>query len=152
MRLTSTEEYGLRCLLTVARAYPASLSIGQVAEAEGLSHDYAAKLLRVLRQGGLLLAKRGSQGGFRLSRPVDEVTVWDALKSLDSPIYDAAFCEGHTGQRDTCVHSSGCTVRSLWTWVGGALEGVLARVTLKDLLHGEVHTTQALMSAAGAAP
>ena len=152
MRLTSTEEYGLRCLLTVARAYPASVSIAQVADAEGLSHDYAAKLLRVLRQGGLLLARRGAQGGFRLSRPAGEVTVWDALKSLDSPIYDADFCEGHTGQRETCVHNSGCTVRSLWTWVGGALETVLARVTLTDLLHGEVHTTEALMSAAGAAP
>ena len=47
MKLTAQEEYGLRCLLQVARRAPADgatvSSIRDVADAEGLSSDYAAK-------------------------------------------------------------------------------------------------------------
>ncbi|MBW1880776.1 MAG: Rrf2 family transcriptional regulator [Deltaproteobacteria bacterium] len=55
MRLSAQEEYGLRCLLQVTRsADPKPIQITEIARREGLSPEYTAKLLRVLRQGGLL--------------------------------------------------------------------------------------------------
>ena len=57
MQLLAQEEYGLRCLLQVARHQGSRpLTIAQVAEAEGLSPEYTAKLMRALRKGhpGLL--------------------------------------------------------------------------------------------------
>ncbi|MEN0065113.1 MAG: Rrf2 family transcriptional regulator, partial [Myxococcota bacterium] len=63
MKLTAQEEYGLRCLMAVAARSPnpdgPPVSIRDVAEGEGLSMDYTGKLMRVLRQHGLISSARG---------------------------------------------------------------------------------------------
>ena len=67
MKITAQEEYGLRCLLRLARAGSnESLTIPEIATAEALSVPYVAKLLAVLRTGGLVESVRGRSGGFRL--------------------------------------------------------------------------------------
>ena len=49
MKISSQEEYGLRCLLRLARGdEQSSLTIPEIAHAEGLSAPYVAKLLAVL--------------------------------------------------------------------------------------------------------
>jgi len=140
MKLTAQEEYGLRCLIQVARRAGGPdgepVSIRSVSEAEGLSVDYAAKLLRVLRQAGLLVSTRGAAGGYTLAAEPSDITVWRAMKVLDSPFYNEAFCDGHSGNYASCVHSSACSIRVLWRWVGTALEAALERVTLADLVRG----------------
>ncbi len=139
MRLTAQEEYGLRCLLQVARRAPAGgeavLAIREVAEAEGLSLDYAAKLLRVLRQGELLDSERGACGGYRLSRPADTISLAQVMRSLDTPLFGDAFCGGHTGQLTSCVHQGACALRPVWHALDEAVSSVLSRVMLADLLH-----------------
>lgn len=138
MKLTAQEEYGLRCLLQVARRAPgegsAPASIREVAEAEGLSPDYAAKLLRVLRQAGLLLSERGAAGGYRLARPPAEVPLLEVLRVLDTPMYGADFCQAHAGQLHACMHDRSCTLRPVWDAVEQAIGQVLGRMTLADVL------------------
>ena len=64
MKLSSSEEYGLRCLLQLARQAPGhSLTIPEISQAEGITHHNVAKLLRILRQGGFVASARGQQGG-----------------------------------------------------------------------------------------
>ena len=138
MKLTAQEEYGLRCMLQVARLQangPVPISV--IAQSEGIGVEYAAKLMRILRQEGLVTARRGAQGGYLLANPPDEVTVLDVLGALDKPLYTDAFCTGHAGQQASCVHSStGCSIRVLWQWIGASLQRTLKRVTLADLLGG----------------
>ena len=143
MKFTAQEEYGLRCLLQVARRDEAGpVSIRTVAEAEALGNDYAAKLLRLLRQAELLTSTRGASGGYRLARPASEITVWSVLQVLDSPLWSEAFCTGHTGQKDSCIHDgTGCSIRVLWQWVDASLRRSLERVTLADLLGGSTVRT-----------
>jgi Rrf2 family protein len=138
VKLSAQEEYGLRCLLEVARRAPAGseslASIREVADAEGLSLDYAAKLLRVLRQGELVDSARGACGGYRLARPAAEISVAEVLRVLDSPMYSAEFCEAHAGQRDSCVHRGKCVISPVWRRVEAAVNDVLAGVRLSELL------------------
>jgi Rrf2 family protein len=134
MQLLAQEEYGLRCLIQVARhAGPDPLTIPAIAEAEGLSPEYAAKLLRALRQADLVVSTRGAGGGYRLSRPAREVTAWDVVHALGGSLFPKEFCESHPGQRHDCVHTSGCSIRGLWGAVEGAVRGVLEGVTLAEL-------------------
>ena len=72
MKITAQEEYGLRCLLQLARhaSDPRPVTVGQVAASEGLSFAYAEKLLRVLSAAGLAESIRGSRGGYRLLQPL----------------------------------------------------------------------------------
>jgi Rrf2 family protein len=138
MQLLAQEEYGLRCLIQVAR-HPGEhpITIPEIAESEGLSPEYAAKLLRALRQAELVTSTRGAGGGYRLSRPAREITAWQVVQALGGSLFPREFCESHPGQRHDCVHSLGCSIRGLWTAVEGAVRGVLERVTVADLARSE---------------
>lgn len=139
MHLSAQEEYGLRCLLQVALrdGSDAPVGIPEIAAAEGLSPEYTAKLMRLLRQGSLVDSTRGPGGGYKLSRPAAQITVWQAIEVLGGPMFSDGFCDTHSGQLQDCAHSSGCSVRSLWRWIGGAVKTALESVTLADLARPE---------------
>lgn len=143
MKLTAQEEYGLRCLMAVAARSPDPggdpVSIRDVAESEGLSVDYAGKLMRVLRQHGLIRSARGANGGYRLARPASEIVVRDVLAKLDTPLFGGQrFCQNHTGQLPSCVHERSCHLRGLWSAIDRAVADVLGGMTLADLMVGGI--------------
>ena len=150
MQLLAQEEYGLRCLLQVARhAGPDPLTIPEIAAAEGLSPEYTAKLLRALRQAELVVSTRGAGGGYRLARPAREVTAWQVVQALGGSLFPKEFCDSHPGQRHDCVHTGGCSIRGLWSAVEGAVRGVLEGVTLAELARTD---TSALITRIDTAP
>jgi Rrf2 family protein len=150
MHLLAQEEYGLRCMLQVARSRGEEpLTIPEIAGAEGLSAEYTAKLMRALRRGGLVVSTRGASGGYRLARPAGEITAWEVLQVLGGSIFPDGFCDSHPGQRRDCVHSTNCSVRTLWRSVEGAVRGVLERISLDDLQKPETEGLIWLSDSAG---
>ena len=134
MKLTSQEEYGLRCLLHVARHEgPGAITIPLISEHEGISTFYAAKLLRLLRRAGFLKSARGAVGGYELARQADQIYVSEVLTALGGRLFDKNFCEEHAGHERACSHSVDCSVRTLWRTVQLVVDEVLGKVTLKDL-------------------
>ena len=122
-------------MLTLARAEPgASLTIPQIAEAERISGPNVAKLLRALKRGGYVVALRGQSGGYALSRKANEINVGEVLACLGGRIFDAGFCGRHSSATRGCGHNSDCSVRSVWRLVQRAVDDVLSRLTLADLL------------------
>jgi Rrf2 family protein len=139
MKFSTQEEYGLRCLLQVARASSegASLSIPEISRLEGLTPTHVAKLLMVLRRGGLILSTRGQAGGYVLTRPASEVYLGEALALLGGRLYDPGFCSRHRGVFSSCAHEPSCSVRSVWEVVQSAVDDVLDKISLADLLSRE---------------
>ena len=134
MKITAQEEYGLRCLLQLARHRgPDPLTGPQIAEAEGLSLPYVGKLLTTLRQAELVESLRGRSGGFALSRPAGDITVSDALRALGGQLFEPEFCDTHHGASDVCVHMESCSIRSLWGVLGDLIDRVLAKTSIADL-------------------
>jgi len=147
MHITAQEEYGLRCLLRVAKHESGNpIRTQEVAISEGLSLEYAAKLMRTLKKGGFVASTRGSAGGYLLSRPAREITVWQILEALGGPLYEEKFCDAHTGSQRDCTHSTNCSIRALWRNVNGILETALSAITLADLSRDEGSTRAWLLS------
>lgn len=135
MKLSSHEEYGLRCLLQVARqGIDGSATIPEISRKEGISEPYVAKLLRILRQGGFVKAVRGKAGGYTLAIPPEGIHISEALALLGGRIYEEDFCLRHSGTQRNCVHSTNCSMRSLWRSVQSAIDNVLGKMTVHDLL------------------
>ncbi|MCC7496062.1 MAG: Rrf2 family transcriptional regulator [Bryobacterales bacterium] len=133
MKFTSHEEYGLRCLLRVARM-EGTATIGAVSQAEGISEAYVAKLLRILRIGGFVTSVRGMAGGYVLSRAAQEIVVGDVLTVLGGRLFEDDFCERHSGTVRDCTNTVDCAVRALWGRVQYSVDQVLSRTTLRDLV------------------
>jgi len=149
MKISSQEEYGLRCLLRLARGDESehALTIPEIAAAEGLSPAYVAKLLAVLRNGGVIDSARGRTGGYRLAAAPAEITLGKVLATLSEPLFDEpAYCERHKGTESDgpCVHLGSCNLRAVWHTLESWLHRALAQVTLADLLQGEGHITDLL--------
>ena len=137
MRFTAQEEYGLRCLLQMARNEQGALTIREIADQEGLSQAYVGKLMRILRQHGLVTSTRGQKGGYVLARSSSEITLSHALQALGGPLYSSGFCLEHPGERAVCVHTVDCSLRSLLAGVAERVDKLLQGIALKDLLQSE---------------
>ena len=142
MKLSTQEEYGLRCLVRLGMMPPGgSLTIAELSRQEGISAPNVAKMLRVLRRAGLVNSARGKDGGYALARPPAEIGVGEALAVLGGRIFDTRFCERHAGAIALCTHLPDCSIRSVWRRLQQAVDEVLDRLTLKDLLRPEVEMT-----------
>ena len=80
---------------------PALLS--EIAEAQGVSESYLAKVFQRLTHAGLLVSKRGKSGGFQLGRPADEIRIGQVARIFE-------------GESDTEIHNCadskrGCLAR-----------------------------------------
>jgi Rrf2 family protein len=138
MKLSSQEEYGLRCLLQVARHAPeGSMTIPEIARIEGLSIPHVAKLMRQLRRGGFVKSVRGQSGGYKLARPPAHINIGEVLAWLGGRLFEPSFCTMHSGVAKLCTHSVDCSIRSLWQSVQLVVDQMLGKVTLHDLLGGE---------------
>jgi Rrf2 family protein len=141
MKLSSHEEYGLRCLLHVAhQGTNGSATIPDISRHEGISIAYVAKLMRILRQGGFVKAARGKTGGYTLALPPERIYVGDALSILGGRMYEDDFCNRHSGTLTSCTHSTDCSIRSLWSAVQGAVDSILRKTTIRDLLRSDHDT------------
>jgi Rrf2 family protein len=138
MKISAQEEYGLRCLIQVARiGEGGSISIAEICRREGLSSANVAKFMRVLRTGGFVRSIRGQEGGYALARAASEVTVAEVLACLGGRFYDESFCDEHAGIDPCCTHLSRCSVRGLWERLQTIVDDALRKVTLADLLKKE---------------
>jgi Rrf2 family protein len=136
VKLSAQEEYGLRCLLQVARQpHGESVTIPEIAEAEGVSMHNVARYLGTLRKCGIVDSERGQHGGYSLAREPSSIVVAEVLSALGGPLYDPSFCNHFTGAGDTCQHTAvDCSIRGLWVQVQNAVDAVLSRTTIEQLL------------------
>jgi Rrf2 family protein len=138
MHFSAQEEYGLRCLLRLAGAGSgASMTIPEISQAEGMSSAYVAKVMRALREGGLVVSERGQAGGYRLARGPEEISAAQALAVLGGKFYEGEFCEKYSGNEEECAHTVNCSIRSLWKAVQTVVDQVLTSTSLKDLIRSE---------------
>lgn len=150
MKITAQEEYGLRCLLHLARVDDGhALTIPEIAAAEGLSSPYVAKLLGVLRHAGLIESVRGRAGGYRLAAAPTEIHLGPVLRALGEPLFDGdGYCQRHAGTETdgNCVHHTDCNLRTLWQTLELWMRHTLDRITLADLLQSAGQVTELLRS------
>ncbi len=138
MRISATEDYGLRCLLQVAfHEGPRPMNTPEIARREGLGPEHVGLLMQKLRLGGLVTSTRGAAGGYQLARPASEISVWEVITVVGGEFLPQEFCECHSGRLPDCVHLTDCSVRALWGMVEASLRKVLQAVTLADLQRDE---------------
>ncbi|KAB2838263.1 MAG: Rrf2 family transcriptional regulator [Melioribacteraceae bacterium] len=139
MKFSATEEYGIRCLLRIAKFYEVekAFTIPEISKAEVLSEHNAGKILRLLRIGGFLESSRGQIGGYMLTLPPEQIIIGDVLNALGGKLFDDEFCNSHAGVFDICTNSIDCSVRSLWKKIQSAVDSVVSQLTLKDLMGNE---------------
>ncbi len=141
MRVSAQEEYGLRCMLQLARrqsegnSHP--LTLGGMAREEGLTVPHVAKLIRTLRTAGLVRSVLGRTGGYTLARGAGAISVGEILAALGGRLYDTDYCAKYSGDLAICTHMGDCSIRSLWGVLEDLIEKVLSKTMLSELVRSE---------------
>ena len=138
MKITAQEEYGLRCLLQLAKAPRDQLmSVKEIAEKEGLSSAYVEKLLRLLAKSGLVHSMRGLRGGYILNRPSASITLGEVMRALGTMPNTDQICHQFTGKEAQCVHFTNCGIRSVWSGLTTYMQNFMDHTIISSLLDNE---------------
>ena len=139
MKFSSTEEYGLRCMLQMAKkGHKGTTTITELSQKENLTSAHVAKIMGILRKGGLVQSLRGQSGGYQLSKPPQEINVNEVLESLGGKFFSREeYCSSPSGEHETCIHTLDCSIRSLWTGLSIAMTSYLRKCKLSDLVTTE---------------
>ncbi|MGQ9495366.1 MAG: RrF2 family transcriptional regulator [Thermoanaerobaculaceae bacterium] len=137
MKITNSDEYGLRLAVQLAASFPQALSVSELALREAIPQPLTAKVLAKLRRGGVVHAHRGRSGGYRLASPPDQIRLDRVLACLGQPLFHLDFCKDHVGKGTDCVHTQECAVRPLFFHLDLLLRQFFASITLSELLEKE---------------
>ena len=134
MKLSPVEEYGLRCLMVLAKSGDAHpTTIRTISESEGLSTAYVGKLMFLLQKAHLVVATRGVQGGYVLVKKPAELHLSEIFHALDPQELDD-ICEKFTGTEQLCVHMSSCTIKQVLSGLTEHMNSFLQKYTLADMV------------------
>ncbi len=136
MQVSTKTEYGLRCLVFLAREKAgASVSITQIAQRERLPRHYIQQILLRLRRAGIVKSIRGTEGGFALAMPTPEISIGAVVRILEGvPFEDTCT---RFNKRANCGHMHDCSIRPIWQRVSRTLWETLDRITLDTLVPAE---------------
>ncbi len=81
--ISQTAEYALRAIVCLARSPEAPHITREIAKATKIPSGYLAKVMQTLVKAGFVRSRRGSRGGFTLSRPADEISILDIVNAVD---------------------------------------------------------------------
>lgn len=137
LRLSKLTDYAVVVMARLAR--DGALPDGQVqtapglALATGIAEPTVSKVLKSLGQAGLVEGLRGARGGYRLTRPLEDVPLSEVIVAIDGPIALTACVEGSTGG---CESEHCCPVRGRWDPVNRAIRDALANISVAELTGG----------------
>lgn len=127
MKLSHKLEYACRVMAQLGRFYGRKKywHIDSLSEAEQVPANYLVQILNELRTAGLIISKRGKQGGYALSREPKDIRLKYIVQAVDPELMERNFTEcGHSGKR----------VSELWQQISEALEEQIELLTLEDFV------------------
>jgi Rrf2 family protein len=131
VRISAKGEYAIKAMLDLAMHRGRTLvPIQEIAERQAIPQRYLEQVLLALKRAGLLTSKRGSTGGYHLTKAADEITVGAVLRAVEGS--SAPFDSGSHGRRNGSRDPS--DLGELWREIGEAVAGVVDRWTLGDLV------------------
>ncbi|MBI2516905.1 MAG: Rrf2 family transcriptional regulator [Opitutae bacterium] len=107
MKITVKLDYTCRILCELARHYAGGepVRIDDLSKVEAVPANFLAQILGELRNGKLVVSKRGVQGGFLLARAPDQITLHDIVKVMEGDLLELS---GNHGGK------SGRRVKQIW--------------------------------------
>lgn len=132
MKLSTRGRYGIHAMYDLAlNADCGPQSIKAIAEREAIPEAYLEQLIAILKKEKLVVSIRGAQGGYKLARKPEEITVGEVLRALEGglAVVDCLL------EEDTCGKSCACPSRIVWMKIRDGLNQIVDSITLQDMIN-----------------
>jgi Rrf2 family protein len=135
MHVTAKADYAVRAVIELAGGgQDAPRKVEEIARAQAIPVSFLENILTQLRSAGVVRSQRGPEGGYRLARPPEEVTLAQVIRAVEGPLV------GIRGQRPEEVEYEGSAqaLREVWIAVRANLRNVLEQVTVAEVASGDL--------------
>jgi Rrf2 family protein len=127
--ISTKGRYATRILVLLAcQARDATLTKHEIADSEGLTPGYVQQLMTPLQAAGLVTSYRGKQGGFKLARSGETITLVEVLRVMEGAI---RLVPCHDGEN--CDRITNCATRPVWMEAAALLNDFFRQITIADL-------------------
>ena len=133
MSVSSKCYYAIRAIYALAEhSGPEPMKIAEIAERERIPIRFLEVILGQLKGRGFVQSRRGAEGGYRLARPADQLTVGEVMRAVDGPIAPVD-CVSQSRPKECEFHGE-CHFFGFWGRVRQAISDVVDRTTFADLI------------------
>ena len=133
MSVSSKCYYAIRAVYALsAHEGPDPLKIAEIALREKIPIRFLEVILSQLKGGGFVVSRRGAEGGYRLARAADGLTVGEIMRYVDGPIAPVD-CVSQSRPKE-CEFHGDCHFFGFWGRVRQAMSDVVDRTTFADLV------------------
>ncbi|MBE5760915.1 MAG: Rrf2 family transcriptional regulator [Clostridiales bacterium] len=130
MKLSTKSRYGIRAMLELALVEGDSpIAISSIAQKQNIPEPYLEQLMGTLKKHDLVISTRGAQGGYRLSKPGEMISIGDIIRALEGSMAPVACVE----DGDFCAHSGSCAMHMLYGRITRGINDVFDSITLADM-------------------
>ena len=137
MRLSTKSRYGLRAMFDIAyNCSTEPAQIQDISNRQQISPRYLEQIFQNLKKAGLLISKRGPQGGYSLSRSPDKITVLEILNATEQDVL-LVDCDGATPKKlrrkIECPFEGQCITQTVWAEANSMLNTLFNGISLQTL-------------------
>lgn len=126
MNLSRRTDYAVRAAIDLAlQGQDGLVQLREIAARQAIPEKYLEQLLRALKTAGVVVAMRGSRGGYQLARPADQITLLAVFEAVEGPIM------GEETLDDS--QSAAAVVQECWDQMTAGLKAQFARVSVAEL-------------------
>ena len=141
MKVTARADYAVRAVVELGAADGKLMKADLLAEKQSIPRHFLDNILNDLRRAGIVSTQRGAEGGSRLARPADEITLAEVMRAMEGPL--AAVRDVRPDQLS--YEGAAAALPEVWVAVRAALRGVLEHVTVADVVRGELPSSVAAL-------
>lgn len=134
MQVNAKVDYALRALTELASDDGGPIKAEAISKAQGIPPKFLENILLELRHAGIVHSQRGAEGGYRLARPAEEISLADVIRVVDGPLANVR------GLRPESLEYIGPASALLQVWIAlrANIRAVLETVTLEDVRTGNL--------------
>lgn len=134
MHISARVDYAMRALVVLASSDDERLSCEALAEAQQIPARFLEGILNQLRRAGIVVSRRGNEGGYLLGRPAREIMVADVIRALDGPLAEVRGMRPEQSEYRGPVEP----LKTVWVAARASLRGVLDHVSVADIATGRL--------------
>jgi len=146
MKISARDEYALSAVLELALNYDgeAPVRVQDIAQRQGIPMKFLFQIMQILKRVDVVRSKRGTEGGYVLSKHPSQITIGEVIRSMSGPFVQLSCLE--TGNfADDCAKQSTCHFKPIWAEVDRAIAGILNSITFEELVRRARMSQQQLM-------
>lgn len=130
MKISTKGRYGIIALIDlVINSEYGSVTLKAISERQNISERYLEQVFSLLRKSGLIVGKKGAQGGYTLSKNPSEITIGEVLRSLEGELLLIDVKEGESSDVEEFIN------RTVWSEINKKINDYFKSITLEEIVN-----------------